>query len=454
MNLLLITADDLDATVQGWMGNPLKPTPRLDAFAATCHRLVNNRAAAPICQPSRQAMMTGLLPHRSGGYGFNPVRAGTPSMVTILKHKGYFTAALNKLKHMKPASVFPWDLTADDSGRNPRELARQFAEFLQAAKASGKPFFMNCNLTDPHRPFYGTGPDPIGMLAREIAPAEVPIPDTLEDLPDVRTELAQYYNSVQRMDVSFGLAIGALRAAGEFERTAIVFVSDHGMPLPFGKATVYNNGPWCPLLIRWPGMDAPQAQQAFTSGVDLLPTLLDLLGVAAPDDIDGRSWLPLLEGRPQAGRDHVVTHVHTLYSARYYPQRAVQTAKLALCFSPWADGRTKFQAESMQGLTFNALAAAEDPKISRRVDQYVLGTPLALYDLTADPGQRVNLIADSRFAEEKARLQDLLQDHMVRTNDPEAENFRRVTAGKAPDVAASEAIVRREQAETLGGPSA
>jgi N-sulfoglucosamine sulfohydrolase len=65
-NILFMIADDMNGSMPGWMGNPLKPTPNMDAFAATAHKIPKNHDAAPICQPSREAMMTGLWPHRSG----------------------------------------------------------------------------------------------------------------------------------------------------------------------------------------------------------------------------------------------------------------------------------------------------------------------------------------------------------------------------------------------------
>ena len=84
-NVLFITADDMNADSPGWMGNPLKLTPTLDRFAATAHRFVNQHVAAPICQPSRSAFMSGRVPHRNGALGFEPMREGTPSLVTVLR---------------------------------------------------------------------------------------------------------------------------------------------------------------------------------------------------------------------------------------------------------------------------------------------------------------------------------------------------------------------------------
>ncbi len=96
LNVLLITADDMNADSPGWMGNPLKLTPNLDALALSSHRLVNQFVSAPICQPSRSALMTGRVPHRNGALGFEPIRPDVPTLVTVLRARGYFAAGINK----------------------------------------------------------------------------------------------------------------------------------------------------------------------------------------------------------------------------------------------------------------------------------------------------------------------------------------------------------------------
>ena len=78
LNLLIITADDMNADSGGWNGNTLGTTPRLDAFAKSAHRFVNSHVTVPICQPGRSTLMTGRVPHRNGALGFNPIRRDVP----------------------------------------------------------------------------------------------------------------------------------------------------------------------------------------------------------------------------------------------------------------------------------------------------------------------------------------------------------------------------------------
>jgi len=445
LNLLFITADDMNADSPGWMGNPLKLTPNVDALAATAHQFVNNHVTIPICQPGREALMTGRVPHRNGGTGFTPINLDVPTMVEVLQAAGYYAAAINKIPHMAPKSKFPWDHPFDGSGKNPKLFRQHMDEALAEAKAAGKPFFINANITDPHRPFYGsqqgkakkakqgknaekagvkTGEDVIEPLTAE----QVSTPGFLEDIPLVREEVAQYYSSIKRLDVTFGEIMAALKASGQEGQTVVLFMSDHGMSFPFAKATVYFNGTWSPVLLRWPKMGKPQKREEFVSSVDVMPTLLDVLGVKNPPGMDGRSWLPLLKGEKQKDRDYVVSHVNTVSSGKSFVQRSIRTKDFALNFEGWADGTTSFRVEAMNGLSFNAMSAAakEDSKIESRVEQFIKGVPLAFYDSKSDPGERTNELTNPKFRKELERLKKLLLAHMEKTNDPEVANFKKV----------------------------
>jgi N-sulfoglucosamine sulfohydrolase len=443
-NLLFITVDDMNCTLPGFMGGKNNLTPSLDALSASSHRFIQNRTTAPICQPSREAMMTGLLPHHSGGLGFTPVHEGTPTLVTLLKSQGYFTAGIHKLEHMQPPSCFPWDMAVEGMGRAPSEYASAVQQAIDKARAADMPFFINCNINDPHRPFYGS-PQAATVdhheqgeyqVAREITADEVEVPPFLEDLPDVRRELAQYQNSAQRMDRSIGKVLAALAASPEAKNTIIFFSADHGMPFPFSKATVYDNGTRTPALLRYPGMGKPKSFPDRTCNIDYMPTLLDLLHSPAPAGMDGKSWFPLLHGEHQAGREFLVTHVNSVNSGTEYPMRALQDDRYSLIFMPWSDGKLKFRIESMQGLTYPAMKAASqhDEKLAARLQQFDLGVPLALYDLQSDPGQRLNLLDQPQHKSRAEIMKARLLESMKRTADPQLGNFEAYLRGKPMSV--------------------
>jgi N-sulfoglucosamine sulfohydrolase len=434
LNLLIVTADDMNGDSAGWMGDKHKATPNLDAFAATAYRFVHCHVSAPICQPSREALMTGRVPHRNGGLGFNPIRNDVPTLIETLVAKGYFTAVINKHEHMKPDGKFPWDLKLGQSGKNPKMFGEQVAQALKEAAAKNKPFFLNANITDPHRPFPGTirpKVKPAQANAAEVKPfdpKEVTVPSFLEDIPDVRKEVAQYYTAVRRCDESFAALMAALKASGQEDKTVILFLNDHGMSFPFSKATVYANGTHAPAILRWPGLKKPaEDRDNMVSSVDLMPTVLELLDVPGPAGMDGRSLLPLVRGEKQTDRDYVITHVNTVSSGLAFPGRCVRTKTRSYIWYAWPDGTTRLRVEAMNDLSFKAMAAgaANNPQIKARVEQYHHGVVEGLYDLEKDKDERVNRINDASYAADRERLKKLLLAHMEKTNDPQLEAFRK-----------------------------
>ncbi len=240
--------------------------------------------------------------------------------------------------------------------------------------------------------------------------------------------VAQYYTSVRRFDTSFGGALAALKAAGREADTVVVFMSDHGMSFPFSKATVYRNGTWVPVLVRWPGMGQPQRREEFVSSVDIVPTLLEVLKQPPLAGVDGRSWLPMLRGESQPDRDFVITHVNTVSSGKPFPQRCVRTKDFSYQFHAWPNGTPHFRVEAMAGITFGALAKAgeTDARIKSRVEQLTVGKPEQFFDLRTDPDERVNRISEAKHAGEIARLKKLLLAHMEKTADPQLESFRKL----------------------------
>ncbi len=99
LNLLVVTADDMNADSGGWNGCTLGATPNLDAFAKSSHRFVNGHVTVPICQPGRSALMTGRVPHRNGALGFNPIRRDVPTLVEVLREHGYYAGVIAKAVH-------------------------------------------------------------------------------------------------------------------------------------------------------------------------------------------------------------------------------------------------------------------------------------------------------------------------------------------------------------------
>lgn len=455
-NLLIITADDLNGDSMGWMGSKVGATPTLDKFADTCQRFEHFYVTAPICQPSREAFMTGRVPHRSGALGFDPIRLDVPTLPELLKSNGWFVAAINKTMHMQPSEKFPWHLKLDGSGKSPKVMREQFEQCLKSAADTKKPFFINANITDPHRPFPGVvggrKRDGDTLPTKTFSPDEIEVPPILEELPNVRKEIAQYFTAVRRMDDTLAGMLAALKAAGQDANTIIVFFSDNGISSPFSKATMFKCGTWSPMLIRWPGMGQPAFnREDMIGGVDLMPTVLELLGVAPPPGMDGRSFVPLLNGQKQDGRDHVFTWVNTVASRKSFAGRCVRTRTRAYIWNEWPDGQTEYKVEGMSGLTFKALqeAGQTEPRIKARVDYYLYRRNEEFYDLEKDPTERRNLIGESSYAGEIKRMKAMLLAEMTRTEDPLLGQFEK-TFGQG---AKGSSAIRSIEPDTATGSS-
>jgi len=438
INVLLITADDMNYNSPGVYGCKLGDiTPNIDRLAGQGLRFTRAHVTVAVCQPSRSVLMTGRYPHRNGAEGFQPIRDDVPTLQERLRQAGYLNGILAKNAHLAPRAKFCWDfyITPEQlgQGRSPALYYQYSKEFFENAKAAHKPFFLMANSQDPHRPFAGSQQELKNFgkhlpYSRQIEPAQAIIPGFLPDLPDVRKEVAEYFTSVYRCDQTVGEVLRALKETGFEDNTLVMFLSDNGMAFPFSKTNCYLTSTKTPWIARWPGQTKPGGvSEQFISGIDYTPTILEAAGLPQIEGVDGRSFLPLLGGATQPGRDHVFTVFHETSARVRFEMRAVQELRYGYIFNAWSDGQTVFRNESQSGLTFRAMqqAARSDPNVAARVKLFLYRLPEEFYDFEADPDALCNLIGDPKYKPEIDRLRRLLAGHLARTADPLLAVFRK-----------------------------
>jgi N-sulfoglucosamine sulfohydrolase len=448
-NILLITADDMNWNAPGCFGGRTPDiTPNIDRLASEGMRFHYAHITIAVCQPSRSALMTGRYPHRNGAEGFEPIDTAVPTLQEQLNRAGYLNGILGKVSHLAPQDKFKWDMARDYAelgcGRNPKLYYGFAKEFFQKATTENKPFFLMANSHDPHRPFHGSlqEKNALGKAIADIPPPsrvykadEVEVPGFLPDIPDVREEIAQYYSSVRRCDDTVGAVLRALRESGRAENTLIMFLSDNGMALPFSKTNCYLHSTRTPWIAAWAGKIKPGAvdKRHFISGIDFMPTALDAAGLPAPEGMDGFSFLPVLLGQEQSGREEVFTQFHETSARNRYPMRAVQNRRFGYIFNPWSDGKRVFRNESQSGLTFKAMQAAAptDPKIARRVRLFQYRVLEEFYDFENDPDALHNLIGEAKYRKEIERMRSELLEWMKRTGDPALNALKERTSPQA-----------------------
>ena len=459
-NLLIITVDDMSADSIGAFGCKLAGTsPNIDRLASQSLRFRHAHVQVGNCMPSRNVMWSGRYPHNNRVEGFYQVKdPGYPVLADLMRGAGYFTAIRGKVAHSTPYSPYVWDLVLerqkDGAAAHPKDPAsyRVSTEHgIRSAKEAGKPFCLLINVADPHKPFYAEGrdgetiPDP-HQPSRVFTPEEVPIPGFLFDDPVVRKELAHYYSSVRRADDCVGQVLAALEASGQNDRTVVLFLSDHGMPLPFAKTQLYHHSTHTPLIVRWPGVTRAGATDEvhMVSAVDFLPTLLDITGITHPQGLDGRSFAPLLAGQSQADRDMVVKEYNENSGGSRDPMRALQTRRFLYVFNPWSNGQRIMQTATTGTPTYRRFRqlAATDPALAVRHKLYQFRVVEELYDVANDPDCLKNLIDDPASASQRDELRRDLENWMVKTADPMLSVFR-----QRDDAAFREAYVQAQEKE-------
>ncbi len=348
-NILIVTVDDMSCDSIGAFGCKLEGTsPNVDRLAKEGKRFEFAHVVVGNCMPSRNVMWSGRYPHNNRVEGFYQIKdPDYPVLADLMKANGYFTGIRGKVSHSTPYSPYGWDLVLDAidgeklHAKDVDSYYRSAQKGIAGSREAGKPFCLVINVSDPHKPFYGMAnqdrlvEDP-HKPSRVFTPEEVPIPGFLFDDPDVRRELAHYYCSVRRADDCVGGVLKALEESGQKENTLFMFLSDHGMPLPFAKTSLYHHSTHTPLIIRWPGVAKPGTtdKQHMVSAVDFLPTLLDAIGGKPPMGLDGRSFLPLIKGETQTGREMVFKEYNENSGGARHPMRRCRPKSSATCLIP------------------------------------------------------------------------------------------------------------------------
>lgn len=437
-NILLITVDDMNWNSVGAYGNTIDQiTPNIDHLAKGGVRFENAYVTASNCSPSRVSIQTGLFPHQSGARGFYYIDdSQIPTIATNLKAAGYFTGVINKGADTDPSPDFKkyWDQRlgfAKGDKYDSKVYREQSTKFYKRVKGSNKPFYLVVNIADPHKPFYN---DPTAVKrgfdqtapSRIIDASEVEIPSFLPNLPAVRNDLRNYYNSVKRADDCVGAIMESLLASGNLDNTLVIFLSDHGMPFPFAKSSVYENGLRTPLIMSWPGQieSGTLAKDQIVSSIDIYPTFLDAAGLSMPtgNNYTGTSLLEIVDGSTTEER-MAFGNFDENASGYPSPMRGVISEKWNYVFNAWGSGNQTFKSAAMYHASFKAMAKSKDPEIRQRVAMLKHRVVEELYDLENDPGCTKNLINQPQYSEVAEKLRQAMKNHMIATDDYLLEAF-------------------------------
>lgn len=398
-------------------------TPNADRLAGEGIRMTDYFCTAPHCSPSRGSMWTGTYPHRNGLVGLAHLGwrldDDQPTLVDFLNSAGYRTHLFG-LQHVyeDPAEMNFDTIAGSTHGFTVDEPAESVAdrveEFFHSGEANrSEPFFASIGFSEVHRqPLVdrcldcGWTFDLEGYESDD--PAEVEPLSFLPDGPGHREDLAHFHGMVRAVDAGLGRVLNAIDETGHRENTLVIFTTDHGIGFPRAMGTCYDPGVETFLLARWPErIDPGGTDDHLLSNVDLMPTVLDLLDIEPPDDIDGRSFAPVLTDQGEYSPREQIFHELTWHS-KYMPSRAIRTDQYKYIHTFGDQPRVYIPAP-----LFTAPSGLEV-----RDEFYSEQRPTEeLYDLEADPDEQENLADDPSHQATLERLRGKVDEWMQTTND-------------------------------------
>lgn len=412
------------------------PAPHLMQLAESGILFRHAFSAAPTCSPSRAALLTGQCAHSSGMLGLAhrgfALHDYNQHIVHTLRTAGYYSTLIGVQHVASDARRIGYDHIVPTATNSAEAVAPAAVEFLSSIPH--QPFFLDVGFFETHREF----PHPAESENADNCQPFSTLPDTAE----IRRDVAAYKASARLLDEGVGQIVDALAASGLAEDTLVIYTTDHGPAFPGMKCNLTDHGIGVALIMRGPGpFQGGRVVDAMISQVDLFPTLCDFLDMTRPAWLQGRSFLPILEGSTVEINDEVFAEV--TYHAAYEPKRAVRTSrhKYILRFDgrstpvlPNCDDSPSKDAWLQNGWSTRAVPGEQ------------------LYDLVFDPCERHNLVEDPAYAAELDDMRERLMRWMRDTNDP-------LLAGPVPapvgaQVNDADGLSPREPVHVVGGGAA
>lgn len=396
----------------GCYGRPDVDSPALDALAAQGAVLEQHFSPAPSCSAAHASIMTGRHPQSHGilgliyrGWHYRQLEQDLPA---LLARGGYHTALVGlqdersdpyDLTYAEADTVFP-DRPGVVNGFSADEVAAKAVAWLSAHRGDQQPFFLAIGFGDVHRP-YGSEYD------SDVAEM-LDVPAFLPDVPQVRADLASFYERIRILDAAVAAILNAMEDLELSDDTLIFFTTDHGPELPRAKMTLYDPGIKAAFVCRWPGqIPAGRRLARLTSHVDVLPTLMEAAGLGVPGRVEGGSFLRRLKGERGETRDAIFGQM-SWHGGEYDPTRCVRT---------WRYKLIRNYQPGWPVLVSGAVAQRYGDAFL--IQHFARPRPAEeLYDLVNDPAETRNLIDDPGHQVVKDELGDRLGDWMATLNDP------------------------------------
>lgn len=399
-NILYLHSHDTGRYVQPY-GEPV-PMPNVQALADQGVLFREAFCAAPTCSASRACLLTGQYGQSNGMLGLAhrgwSLRDYHHHIVHTLRKVGYTSTLIGEQHISKEPGVIGYDEVLKVPTTRVDTVAPLAMEVLRRPRT--QPLFLSVGFFETHREFLGPG------SLRDVHYSKPP--NNLPDTPEVRADVAAFKASARSLDHGVGMVLNQLDASGLMDDTLVIFTTDHGMPFPGAKATLYDRGLGVMLVLRGPEpFNGGRVIDALVSHIDIYPTVCEYLDIERPPFLQGVSLLGLLHGHATSAREEVFAG--STWHAAYEPQRAVRTARHKY-IRRWGERLTPVLANTDDGPSKDLLLRNGWAERMIAKEQ--------LYDLLFDPNEAHNLVEDPAYAPVLAELRGRLEQWMRDTDDP------------------------------------
>jgi arylsulfatase A-like enzyme len=399
-HIVIFISDDLGRLETSVYGSKEAKTPTMDRLAAAGMTFDNAYVASPSCCPNRFSLLTGLMPARHGAHpNHSRVKQGTRFLLPELKRLGYHIASFGKVAHGRVRIE-----GCDFNSPLPRNMSQNVKAYFSKARID-KPVCLLVGDRRPHVPW---------IKESQYDPKSLTLPSHLVDTPQTREHWARYLTDITDMDEEMGrvLEFANQRFGDNF---VFLFTSDHGGQWPLGKWNLYDSGTRVPFIATWPGKIAAGVRSdAMVSWVDIIPTVIDLAGGEATEDIDGMSFADVLLGKANGHRDRIFTTHTGDGEMNIFPIRSVRVGRYKYIHNLRPDAYHTNHSDRLRKDGAGAFwdswdkAAATDPHAEAKIKRYYTRPEHELFDLEKDPLELTNLAADPRHQSGLKQLQQEL----------------------------------------------